>query len=81
MNRMIQGSGARMTKKAMRDAWQAGIVPLLQMHDALSLSTAQPSDAVRLKEIMENAHPVSVPMLVDMKVGSTWANVETFIST
>ena len=32
---MIQGSAARHTKLWMRACWREGIVPMLQMHDAL----------------------------------------------
>ena len=37
MNALIQGSAARHTKLWMRACWREGIVPLLQMHDALGL--------------------------------------------
>ena len=35
LNALIQGSAARHTKLWMRACWREGIVPLLQMHDAL----------------------------------------------
>ena len=35
LNAMIQGSAARHTKLWMRACYREGIVPLLQMHDAL----------------------------------------------
>ena len=38
MNALIQGSAARHTKLWMRACWREGIVPLLQMHDALECS-------------------------------------------
>ena len=38
MNALIQGSAARHTKLWMRACWREGIVPLLQMHDALDCS-------------------------------------------
>ena len=40
MNALIQGSAARHTKLWMRACWREGIVPLLQMHDALDCSVA-----------------------------------------
>ena len=40
MNALIQGSAARHTKLWMRACWREGIVPLLQMHDALECSVA-----------------------------------------
>ena len=42
MNALIQGSAARHTKLWMRACWREGIVPLLQMHDALACSVASP---------------------------------------
>ena len=38
MNALIQGSAARHTKLWMLACWREGIVPLLQMHDALDCS-------------------------------------------
>src|SRR5262249_13269050 len=40
LNALIQGSAARHTKLWMRACWREGIVPLLQMHDALECSVA-----------------------------------------
>ena len=45
MNALIQGSAARHTKLWMRACWREGIVPLLQMHDALDCSVASPKQA------------------------------------
>ena len=38
LNRLIQGSAADMTKKAMVDLYEKGIVPHIQIHDELCLS-------------------------------------------
>lgn len=76
MNGLIQGSAARQTKIAMRDAWRAGIVPLLQMHDELSGSFGDEAVALRLQEIMRDAAPLRVPMAVDMEFGASWGDAK-----
>src|SRR5215813_2651204 len=45
MNALIQGSAARHTKLWMRACWREGIVPLLQMHDALECSVSSREQA------------------------------------
>ena len=38
LNRLIQGSAADQTKQAMIDLYNEGLVPLVQIHDELTLS-------------------------------------------
>src|SRR5262249_23882905 len=42
MNALIQGSAAYHTKLWMRECFRVGVVPLLQMHDALEVSARAP---------------------------------------
>lgn len=74
LNRLIQGSAADMTKLAMRNLWQEGIVPLHQMHDELDFSFETKKQADKCVEIMEQCLPLSVPIVVDAEFGSTWAD-------
>ena len=55
MNALIQGSAARHTKLWMRACWREGIVPLLQMHDALDCSVASPELAERVAQLGREA--------------------------
>lgn len=71
-NRLIQGSAARMTKLAMRNCWNEGLVPLLQMHDELDFSFSNKNQAVRAQEIMMEAVKLTVPVKVDAEFGTTW---------
>lgn len=71
MNRLIQGSAARQTKRAMLDCYRAGHLPMLQMHDDLNFSGHQP-DMKPIEELMVNAIPLVVPMKVDMEIGASW---------
>jgi hypothetical protein len=76
VNALIQGNAARQTKLWMRDCWREGIVPLLQMHDALELSVATPEQAARVAQLGREAITSLVPMQVDVKFGRTWGGAE-----
>lgn len=74
MNRLIQGGAARQMKMAMLECWREDIVPLLQMHDELSLSLNDERIGERVREIMRSieADKLRVPMLVDIEYGVNW---------
>ena len=76
MNSLIQGSSAAHTKLWMRECWREGIVPLLQMHDALELSISSPEQAKRVAELGRDAVKLEVPMVVDIAFGRTWGNAK-----
>ena len=76
MNALIQGSAARHTKLWMRACWREGIVPLLQMHDALDCSVASPELAERVAQLGREAVTLEVPMQVDLKFGRTWGDAK-----
>lgn len=73
LNRLIQGSAADMTKKAMLTAWKLnGTVPLLQVHDEIDISVNSEAQAKEMKRIMESAYELKVPIYADMKQGNSW---------
>jgi DNA polymerase I-like protein with 3'-5' exonuclease and polymerase domains len=72
MNRLIQGSAARQTKKAMLDMWRSGIRPILQMHDEVSISTSDEREGDSVARLMRDAHRLLVPMRVDEEWGISW---------
>ena len=76
MNALIQGSAARHTKLWMRACWREGIVPLLQMHDALACSVASPELAERVAQLGREAVTLEVPMQVDLKFGRSWGDAK-----
>ena len=76
MNALIQGSAARHTKLWMRACWREGIVPLLQMHDALACSVASPELAERVAQLGREAVTLEVPVQVDLKFGRTWGDAK-----
>ncbi len=84
INMPIQGTAADIVKIAMirlderlaRDGFRAR--PLLQVHDELLLEV--PRDEVDrlvpvLRETMESALPLDVPLTVDVKVGDDWESM------
>jgi DNA polymerase I-like protein with 3'-5' exonuclease and polymerase domains len=76
-NRMIQGSAARQTKKAMVEVYKAGFQPLLQVHDELCFSIKNKEEARACAKIMEECCPViTIPMLTDIKIGPNWGQLK-----
>jgi DNA polymerase I-like protein with 3'-5' exonuclease and polymerase domains len=76
LNRLIQGSAADMTKKAMVDLYKEGITPHIQVHDELDISVESKAHADKIKEIMEGAVNLEVPNKVDHESGPNWGNVK-----
>lgn len=72
MNALVQGSAARQTKRAMKNCWDEGFVPMLQMHDDLNFSISSDQESERIGEIMRDAIPLLVPMKVDREHGRSW---------
>jgi DNA polymerase I len=85
INTVIQGSAADLIKKAMihiQDRLHAENHPahmLLQIHDELIFETPieeMESLQIIVKEEMENALEMDVPLVVDMKTGLNWLDAE-----
>ena len=76
MNALIQGSAARHTKLWMRACWREGIVPLLQMHDALDCSVTGPQQGELLARLGCAAITLEVPMRIDVKYGRNWGDAD-----
>ncbi len=80
LNKLIQGSAADMTKQAMLDLYNEGIVPHIQIHDELDISVSDEKQGARVKEIMENVKPggttMKVPNKVDAEYGETWGDIK-----
>ena len=75
LNRLIQGSAADQTKKAMVDIFKEGITPLIQVHDELDISIYDEDHKKRIIEIMENTVPLRVPSQIDCEVGPSWGEI------
>lgn len=84
LNRKLQGSAADVMKKAMVDAYEAGLfadsacgIPILTVHDELDFDDVGDLDNpawAELKHVMENCmgSRLRVPLLVDAGVAKTW---------
>jgi len=75
LNKLIQGSAADMTKKAMVELYKEGIVAHIQIHDELDLSVESQAHANKIIEIMENAVKLEVPNKVDYESGENWGDI------
>ena len=75
LNRLIQGSAADMTKKAMVDLYEKGIVPHIQIHDELCFSTTD-HESKLIKETMEQTMPLEVKNKVDYESGVNWGSIK-----
>jgi DNA polymerase I-like protein with 3'-5' exonuclease and polymerase domains len=75
LNKLIQGSAADMTKKAMLDLYKEGIVAHIQIHDELCVSVKDETHAKKIVDVMENAVTLEVPNKVDYEKGKTWGDI------
>ena len=76
LNRLIQGSAADMTKKAMIELYKEGIIPHIQVHDELDISVIDHTHAAHIKEIMESAVTLEIPNKVDYESGPNWGIIK-----
>ena len=76
LNKLIQGSAADMTKKAMIELYKEGIIPHIQVHDELDISVKDKEHAESIKTIMEHAVTLEVPNKVDYESGPNWGTIK-----
>ena len=76
LNRLIQGSAADMTKKAMVDLHEKGIIPHIQIHDELCISINGEYAANIIQNVMEQAIPLEVKNKVDFESGPNWGTIK-----
>ena len=77
LNRLIQGTAADQTKKAMVDIYEKlGVTPLIQVHDELNCSVKSDIMAKDIKDIMENCIKLEVPTKVTYKIKTNWGDAK-----
>lgn len=77
LNRVIQGSSADQTKKALIECDRAGHFIQLQVHDEIDGSAENVRKAQEVAEIMRYCVPdTKVPFRVDVEVGPSWGELE-----
>ena len=74
LNRLIQGSAADQTKKAMIELDKEDYLAHIQVHDELDFSVASEKDKSKIKDIMENCVKLEVPSKVDVECGDNWGD-------
>ena len=83
-NKLIQGSAADMTKKAVVMLDERGLLdvfPLyLIVHDEIDYGIPKTAEAIQrlpeIQEVMENTFLIAVPIRVDPEVGPDWGHVK-----
>jgi len=78
LNKLIQGSAADMTKQAMLDLYEEGIIPHIQVHDELDISIEKDANhqAQKIIAIMQDAVKLHIKNKVDYEQGPTWGDVK-----
>ena len=76
LNRLIQGSAADQTKKAMLDCYNEGFTPMLTVHDELCFNIDSQEQASQIKEIMETGIKLKVPSKIDVDIQDDWGEIE-----
>ena len=76
LNRLIQGSAADMTKKAMVILYEKGIVPHIQIHDELCVSIKDQETRTMVQKTMEQAIILKINNKVDCKLGPNWGTIK-----
>tara|TARA_R110002012_G_scaffold7637_1_gene35577 strand:- start:1169 stop:3217 length:2049 start_codon:yes stop_codon:yes gene_type:complete len=76
LNRLVQGSAADMTKKAMVLLYEKGIIPHIQIHDELCVSIKDQETRIMVQKIMETAIPLKVKNKVDYESGPNWGTIK-----
>lgn len=76
LNRLIQGSSADQTKKALVELDAAGFPLQLQVHDEIDFTIYDRSEALEAARIMRECVPSSVPFKVDSEIGPSWGEAK-----
>jgi DNA polymerase I-like protein with 3'-5' exonuclease and polymerase domains len=76
LNRLIQGSAADQGKRALIELDKAGFPIQLQVHDEFDLSVPDRDYAQKVAEVMIEATPLAVPVVVDVECGPSWGEIE-----
>jgi len=77
LNRLIQGSSADQTKKAMVECYKEGLCPTLTVHDELCFNIESQEQADKIVEIMTTCVPdLKVPFEVDTALCNNWGEVD-----
>ena len=76
LNRLIQGSSADQTKQSMLDCYNAGHLPMLQIHDELCFNIKDEAHAKQIQKLMQNTIEFKVPSVVEYGLGESWGDAK-----
>ena len=84
MSKLIQGSAADQTIKAMIEAWKYGLKVLLAVHDEIVVSSNNFDDDAQglnydlnmLQSFMEFAYQLVVPVVAEGGIGDNWGEAK-----
>jgi DNA polymerase I-like protein with 3'-5' exonuclease and polymerase domains len=82
-NKLIQGSGSDLMKKALVNMWERGLCEVfpiyLTIHDEIDFGIPKVTEGIRrlpeVQECMEHTYVLSVPMRVDPEIGKDWGHM------
>lgn len=74
LNRLIQGTSADQTKKALVALDAEGYNIQLQVHDEINSSVESEEEGYAQAKIMREIMPATVPFRVDTEIGSSWGS-------
>jgi DNA polymerase I-like protein with 3'-5' exonuclease and polymerase domains len=74
-NSIIQGTAAEQTKNSIVNMADEGIYPLMQVYDELDFSVSHVAEAYRVRQIMEHAIQMTVPVVAEMWTASDWSGL------
>lgn len=89
LNAAVQGTAADMMKKAMVDLMDAGYLPYNVIHDETNVPIRMErhgdeivydvKQGTEVIEIMRNALPLRVPLVIDAEVGQSWGEAKEWL--
>ena len=72
----MQASAADQVKAAMAAVYEAGYIPLVQVHDELAFSVDTLEEARYLEKLMIEAIELVVPSKCDIELGPSWGEAK-----
>lgn len=74
LNKLIQGGASDQIILALIALDKAGFTVISSIHDEINLEVSSVEEALEAKRIMENAVTLRVPVVAELKLGTTWGN-------
>jgi DNA polymerase I-like protein with 3'-5' exonuclease and polymerase domains len=74
LNKLIQGSASDQIMMALLELDKQGFTVISSIHDEVNLEVSNVQEALQAKKIMENVLKLRVPVVAELKLGTTWGN-------